>query len=122
MKKYSAVIAMTKLGQDNTMFTREALEQMARMAVDVPVVANFNRDEHLGVVKSAKASGDQVSVEMDIDVNPIAPEVLYAVPGFVVNEMEIDSKGCRIIKDARIVSVGFVSCPAEKDLPKIQEV
>jgi len=128
MAKYMAVAATKNKCTENwggtSEFTDEALSQLAETAPGKLILLDFNPEQRVGVVLSAKNDNGNLIIEADINDEFIVHKSYRIVPGFIVHKdvwENLDSGIVhRIIKNAESVDYGITIAPAEQGLPGIK--
>ena len=105
-------------------FTDSALSQLAETAPQKLIFYNFDNEEQVGRVLSAKNDNGELVLEVFIDDAFAVNESDRIVPCFCVEsdewiEMD-DTQPHRIIKHAYSVSYGITRTPAEQGLSEIK--
>ena len=129
MKKYIAVSATRNKVIENwggtSVFTDEALTQLAETVSGKLVLDNFDQEKPVGKVVSGKNDDGKLTIIVEIDDNFIIWDKHRIVPGFIVNQDNWDESGKdvhRTIRDVESGNYGLTDQPAEQDLPEIKEV
>jgi len=127
MAKYTAVAATKNKCVENwdgtSEFTDEALSQLAETAPGKLVLLDFNPEQRVGVVLSAKNDNGRLILSVDLDDSVAIHKSDRIVPGYIVGKDEWDESRDqlhRIIKAAESISYGITRAPVEKDLSEIK--
>jgi len=120
MTEYKGKIVTMHLDANGTRFSKEALENIAHQAIDnIPVRFNFS-GEPIGRLKSLVVEeDDSVSAVFAID-RVMLLEHYFVVPGGIVEELEQDIDGQRVITKFKLTELSITNMPADPTLPEIK--
>ena len=110
------VAATTNLDLHGERFTRESLEQLAKEAINIPIMVDFDPlKPTIGLVTGAEVIDNQLILTCKLDKNIEG----YIVPGFRVLDATLDKEDNLVFKDIEAIEFSIVRHPADPTLTEV---